>query len=143
MAHNDPVENQADERSLKKTHARDQGERDDLTTQSVKLTADFFGDLATAAANGWRSFREQVTSDNIRRIGPDNGIIAGSVAATTHFFEHAARSTRETFVRLEQLQSPKRAATDQAVSTIDYERLAKLVAAELGKTLPTPSGPAR
>src|SRR2546427_64372 len=58
------------------------------------VTADLFGGVAEAVGQGFRSFRSELTADNITKVDVSNGWLAGMVAANVRFFEEMAKNAR-------------------------------------------------
>lgn len=87
---------------------------------------EFVSGLADAFARGWKSFRDEIEESTRSQ---NAGVISGSFEATASFFEGLAGATRRSY---DQLRSRRVARTPAPLpAAIDYERLAKLVAAEL------------
>jgi hypothetical protein len=76
--------------------------------------------MAVAIAEGWKTFRNHV-NESSSLFG---STLAGSVEAAATFFEGVAGATRRSYETFERMRTAPPAA-------IDYDRLAKLVAAEL------------
>lgn len=106
------------ERDLKKTEAVG-------AVRSARLASvEFATGVADAVASGWRSFRDELaTSDHLL----DGTVVSGSVEAAATFLEGVARATRTSYAAFE--ARPRTAPAP----AIDYDKLAKLVAAELRK----------
>lgn len=83
---------------------------------------EFAADLADAMASGWKSLRDQ-TSESRQVL--DGSLLRGSVEAAATFLEGVAKATRRSYSRF-QLMTTAVTPTD-----INYDKLAKLVAAEL------------
>jgi len=79
--------------------------------------------VADAISHSWKSFRAQLAESTELF---DGRVVAGSVEAAATFLEGVAKATRRSY---EQYHS--HVPVTRAVETLDYEKLAKLVAAEL------------
>ena len=91
------------------------------------VTADLFGGVAEAVGQGFRSFRNELTADNIAKVDFSNGWLAGMVAANVRFFEEMAKNARR--FQEDLLRAQEEGSTEK--EDIDYERLARMVAVEL------------
>lgn len=98
----------------------------EASLRSARMASvEFATGVADAVALGWRSFRDELASSN---QWLDTSLLSGSVQAAATFLEGVASATRKSY---QQFESRTRQA---AAPEIDYDRLAKLVAAELRKT---------
>jgi len=95
--------------------------------QASLVTADLFGGVAEAVGQGLRSFRSELTAENIARVDFSNGWLAGMVAANVRFFEEMAKNARR--FQEDLLHAQVDGGTQR--EDIDYERLARLVAVEI------------
>src|SRR5262245_45168897 len=110
-----------DERSLKKAQAVAGTLR-----RSQLATLEMATGVADAFANGWKSFRDQVAE--ARTVLDGGALVGGSVEAAATFLEGVAAATRRSY---EQWQTNVLSPAPTPGPAIDYERLAKLVAAEM------------
>jgi len=90
---------------------------------SVEFTTDF----VEAVANGWKSFRDELNQSTQLL---DGKLVRGSVEAAATFLEGIAKATRRSY-DVYQYATP---ATPAPAGELDYEKLAKLVAANLQAT---------
>jgi hypothetical protein len=91
--------------------------------------ADFFGGVAQSAATAFRAFRDELTVDNITDVSASNGYLKGLAAGNAQFFDGLAKTSDQVYA---DLATERHTAQDLSTS-LDYERLAKLVAAEMKK----------
>jgi len=95
-----------------------------------EAAADVFGGIAEAHAEAFRRFREEITPENVTRVGLSNGILEGATTGNVRFFEEIAKASKRFS---ENLRTYNQNAEKRMEEPIDYERLAKLVADEMRK----------
>jgi hypothetical protein len=84
------------------------------------------GGLCAATADGFNAFSDELSDDNLFRVGSDNGVISGSVVASREFFQRLAKVSDQVYQRL-------REPADSAAAPIDVDALAQKVAALIQK----------
>lgn len=123
-----------DERDIKKPglHERElQASRNRLAGAMAELCVG----TADAVAQAFRSFGDELSGENLTKIGISNGFIAGVVAGNASFFEQLAKTSQRVYAELKQ---PEEAPRPRNVETLDYELLARMVAAEMLKAQAAP-----
>jgi hypothetical protein len=103
----------------------------DAARRAILATGEFYQGLAEASAEAIRSFDNELQSESVQSSGLTNKIVDGIAESNVRFFEVMAESSRRS---LERLRAETQDQTKALASEIDYEKLAKLVAAELKKT---------
>lgn len=63
----------------------------------VKAETDLVSDVATAVGDGFKAFRDKVTSDNITRLDSDNGLVEGFFEGFAVVLEKEAKAFRSAF----------------------------------------------
>ena len=91
--------------------------------RAQRAGVEFTADVADAFASGWKSFRDRIVESNQLF---DGSVLRGSVEATATFLEGIARAARN---GCDRFQATTAASTVPA--DLDYDRLAKLIAAEM------------
>ena len=102
---------------------------EDALRASVQLVTELVGGTASAVADGFQALDDEISDENVRDRGLFNGLVEGLIAGQTRFLRSLAESgdrLQETFHDLE--GKPREV---RATEPIDYDRLAKAVAAEL------------
>jgi hypothetical protein len=112
--------NRDSERSLKK----DSGSAGPVL-RAQRAGVEFTADVADAFASSWKSFRDRIVASNQLF---DGSVLRGSVEAAATFLEGIAKATRNSY---DQFCATRGSAATTAPADIDYDRLAKLIAAEM------------
>jgi hypothetical protein len=115
-----------DDSDLKKTDRGLLGGVNDQIKRGTAATTDLYGGFAEAVARAFRAYNESITSDNVMTVGVNNGFLEGTVASYAKFFEEMATTARKV---LEDLRKKEESA--QAGETLNYAKLARMVAEEL------------
>lgn len=121
-----------DELNLKKKRTTAREVRCDVSDpvrRTLLATGEFYRGLAEAIAEGLRSFNDVLDSKESSRDLP-TAFVDGVAEANARFYEEMASTTRRAFDRLK----TERQETSTVVVGLDYEKLARLVAAELRKS---------
>jgi hypothetical protein len=111
--------------------------RRDVFGMDAEGLADLQSGLTNAIAAGFKAYANEISPDNITRLGPDNGMIEGFVAGSATLFEELAKTTRHV---LEDTRAARARRTERKerqaapAPQIDYERLAQHIAAEMQKS---------
>jgi hypothetical protein len=127
-------ERRYDDRDLRKRdRKRSSTDVGDTISRSVTATADFYGGMAQAVARGFRAYGDEINSDNVFRVGLDNGFIEGTLTGFASYFEEMADTAYRV---LEDIKPPLRTRTRDAGCAdeddeVNYDRLAHKIAAEL------------
>jgi hypothetical protein len=93
--------------------------------RAQRAGVEFTADVADAFASGWKSFRDRMVESNQLF---DGSVLRGSVEAAATFLEGIAKATRNSY---EQFCATRGPTASTVPAEIDYNRLAKLVAAEM------------
>jgi hypothetical protein len=110
----------------------------DSVRRSSQIAAENVGGFTRAVGDGFRTFGDHLTTENVSRWSLSNGFFTGTVRGYIAFFEEMAATARR--VLLTAGDSPempsgaprtRRRRGRVVVEEIDYERLAKLVAEEM------------
>jgi hypothetical protein len=115
------------ERDLNKQDLRNRTAIGDPVQRASEAAAEFFGGIAEAFSKAFRSFGSEIDTNNVTKVGMSNGFIAGSVAANANFFAELSRTSERVYDTLKSDEEQ----ISRGVEPIDYDRLAKLVAAEI------------
>ncbi len=118
-----------DERDIKKRGLRER-ELQASHNRMAGAIAELCVGTADAVAQAFRSFGDELSGENLTKIGISNGFIAGFVAGNASFFEQLAKTSQRVYTELKQSEDAPR---PRSVETIDYELLARMVAAEMLK----------
>lgn len=96
---------------------------------SIELMSEIVGGSAGAVSEGFQAFSDEFSHENVREHGVFNGFVEGMIAGQSRFL----RSLAETADRVQDsFRDLEGTARERPVAEpIDYERLAKAVAAEL------------
>lgn len=123
------------DRDLNKRDRKDGGGLGDSIRRSANATADSISGVSEAFAAGLREYNDHLTSDNTLRLGLDNGFIEGTIAGYARFFDEMAGTARRVLddLRKTSRREERDSNSGPAVAVIDYDRLARLVAAEMLK----------
>jgi hypothetical protein len=123
---NEPL-NYEEENDLRKRRFRVSTDEDSIHRFS-SATAELCGGVAEAISKAFRRFGDEITAENATRIGVSNGFITGTVAAHSDFLRELSATTDKVYDTIK--NGPQR---DADLESIDYDRLAKLVVAEMLK----------
>lgn len=115
------------EQNLKKRNLRNSNIIGDSVQRSSEAIAEVFAGVAEAFSKGFRGFGGEITAENVTRVGMSNGFVAGTAMANANFFAELSRTSTRVYEILNSAAEQKPSTTE----SIDYERLAKLVAAEI------------
>jgi hypothetical protein len=100
-----------------------------VATEPVRAISDaaanILGGGADSVASSFQAFQRELEPDNVSRIGLTNAFITGMLEGYASFFEGMASVSRRL---LDEVRNPPQASPGE---TIDYERLARMVANEL------------
>jgi len=118
------------EDDLNKDSARLQGAATDSLRFNLQIAADTWGGTAEAVARGFRAFRNEMNEASSTRRGLFNGIVDGFFSGNASFLEHMARTSREVANAVKSSESSRIENTEES---LDYDRLADLVAKRLVK----------
>jgi hypothetical protein len=97
--------------------------------QAVRGLGELLGGVAEASADGFRGFNAKLASGANTSATIAEDVIDGLAEGNARFLEGVAKASRQAYDHLK-AQGERRPAPE----AIDYERLARLVAAELKKT---------
>lgn len=125
-----------DELNLKKKRTTNKELRCDVsnpTRRIILATGEFYRGVAEAIAEGLRSFNEVLDSEDSAKDLP-TALVDGMTEANARFYEEMASTTRRA---AEHLKTERQEASTVIIG-LDYEKLARLVAAELRKPSATP-----
>jgi hypothetical protein len=105
-------------------------ETEPVFTESARLTAQamavFWGGIAESVAQAFRAFSNELKPENAAGVGFATGFVDGVLAGNASFFQEMAKTSRSI------LEDSRASRTEAARGAeIDYDRLARLVAAEL------------
>ena len=92
------------------------------TMQSVLVG---LGGVAGASAVGLRTFRDEMSEDNLRRRGLNSGFLEGSAVAASRFFEELALVPRQV------LEEVRQTSDRRSFESVECERLAASVVSML------------
>ena len=116
----------------KKTWKSDDMDRE--MTRMNNAMSDMFAGMAEAWGKGFRTMRREVSADNVSDMSCNNGLANGAFKGMADTIESGAQAMREAWEGYVDTSEDQRDETEAAAAPeIDYERLAKLVAAELRK----------
>lgn len=101
--------------------------------------ADVFAGMSEAMGKGFRTFQDEVNSKSATRAGRGNGMMQGTMKGMFKALEEGARAAREAWEGYSDEEETSQSSSSNELPEIDYERLAKLVAAELSKSKENPS----
>jgi len=118
------------EDDLNKESARLQGAAADSLRFNLQIAADTWGGTAEAVARGFRAFRNEMDEAASTRRGLFNGIVDGLFSGNATFLEHMARTSRDVASAVKNSEAGR---IESARESLDYDRLADLVAKRLGK----------
>lgn len=95
--------------------------------RSILATTEFYRGLAEAVANSFTALNDELNSDRVNTEGLTCTLVEGLAEGNARFYETMAKSSRRVFDHLR----PDR--TVVVATEIDYDRLARMIAAELRK----------
>ncbi len=130
--------NVADSTDLKKRDRPSNRAFDSIRTAS-HLSADAFGGVAEAVASGFRAFREELDSDSGRQRRLSSALLLAMFAGQAGFFDELANTARRMFDATKEIDDDT-PALEREEPSVDYPRLARLVAEELRKQGATVEG---
>jgi hypothetical protein len=133
----DDIHSANEELNLKKKRTTNREVRCDVfnpTRRIVLATGEFYRGVAEAIAAGLRSFNEVLDTEESSKDLP-TAFVDGVAEANARFHEEMASTTRRAVERLK----TERQEPSTVVVGLDYEKLARMVAAELRKS-GTPPG---
>lgn len=108
----------------------------DPIRRTVLATTEFYRGLAEAMAEALRSFNAELdTGDSSKNLS--TAFVDGVAEGNARFYEEIAATSRRAFEHLKN----KREEPAPKIVVLDYEKLARLVAAELRKSDPNISMP--
>jgi hypothetical protein len=96
-------------------------------TRTLHATADLMAGMAEAFRKGFETFHDKVNEDNVTRLGWKNGVMEGTITGMMDTLEELPRVARRFYTHVTTETEPR----PQSKPEIDYERLAKMVAAEM------------
>jgi hypothetical protein len=94
----------------------------------LTANAEFYGRLAAAAADAFDTFNAELERERTRNAGVVRSSFEGFASGNARFMEGLAEGSRRV---IERLRPPDSEPRRRPVEELDYERLGKLVAAEL------------
>jgi hypothetical protein len=97
--------------------------------QAVRGLGELLGGVAEASAEGFRGFNAKLAAGANSSATMAEDVIDGLAEGNARFLEGVAKASRQAYEHMN-VQGERRSAPD----ALDYERLARLVAAELKKT---------
>jgi hypothetical protein len=104
----------------------------------ILATGEFYGGVAMAIAEAFRAFNAELEPHHVDTTGLTCSFIDGLAEGNASFYERIADTSRR---MVEQRKTDRDPRTRIIVESINYERLAKLVAAELMRSEPGLSSP--
>lgn len=125
------------ERDVNKPNRRDSPGLSDTIRRSTNAAVDVFAGVSDAVSRGLRAYNDEITTDNAMRIGLDNGFLEGTLSGYARFFDELSATARRTLDDLRKQREEDQRAQSPApapIAVIDYEKLARMVAAELIRT---------
>ena len=121
---------EGDDLDIKKPKAESTGGLPPMSEQArtaLSAAGAFLGGLAEASAQAFRSLNAKLEPDYVRSKGLTASAIEGLAEGNARFLEELAKASRMV-AQMVRARDPK---TIPSAPEIDYDRLAKLVAAEL------------
>jgi hypothetical protein len=97
--------------------------------RTMLATGEFYRGLAEATAESFRAFNDELHPDNVEETGLTCSFIEGLAQGNAEFYETLSKSSERVFDQLR----PEEEEVRTVPVEIDYDRLAKLIAAELRK----------
>lgn len=104
--------------------------------RSIVATVELLGGLSNASAESLHTLSTALTPESVAVEGLGNRILVGLRDGNSRFFEELSNTSRRVFDALRAPRGERDAPAPDAESVaqrIDYERLARLVAAEMKK----------
>lgn len=104
--------------------------------RSLVATVELLGGLSNASAESLHTLSNALTPDSVAAEGLGNRILVGLRDGNSRFFEELSNTSRRVF---DALRAPRPEGgteapdADSVAQRLDYERLARLVAAEMKK----------
>lgn len=106
------------------------------TRRSLVATTELLGGLSGASAEAFRSMNAALTPDAVAAGGLRECVYAGLRDGNARFFEELSRTSRRVF---DALRGPRAdGGADDDDDAIDYDRLARMVAAEMRRDADAP-----
>jgi hypothetical protein len=101
--------------------------------RSIVAVAQLLGGVANATADAFQELNEAMTTELVTKYGLGASVYMGVREGNVRFLEELSRTSRRVFdaLRPPNADEPQPAAVSNGGQPVDYERLAKLVAAEM------------
>jgi hypothetical protein len=101
--------------------------------RSIVAVAQLLGGVANATADAFQSLNASMTADLVTKYGLGASVYMGVREGNVRFLEELSRTSRRVFdaLRPPNADEPEPAAAPNGGQPLDYDRLAKLVAAEI------------
>lgn len=143
-ANDGPMGSQAHEdMDVRKASARLRSAGTAQSRRSIVAAAELLGGISTATAEAFRSLNLSLTPEAVTNTGLGASIYAGVREGNVRFLEELSRTSRRVFDAFRPPASGEPTSAAPVSNGIDYERLAKLVAAEMrGQETARSRGPA-
>jgi hypothetical protein len=108
----------------------------DTVRRGSQFAAENVGGFTRAVGEGFSTFGDHLTNDNVGRLSLGNGFLTGTVKGYIAFYDEMAAAARRVLENLDDspdlpVPRTRRRRGKVVVEEIDYDRLAKLVADEL------------
>lgn len=104
--------------------------------RSIAAAAELLGGVSVASAEAFRSLNAALTPEAVTSAGLAACLYAGIREGNVRFLEELSRTSRRVFDALRPPGPGEAPPAGPASAAIDYERLAKLVAAEMREPEP-------
>ena len=136
MTANDRTKGQQDTEDLdvRKATARLRSAGTAQSRRSIVAVAQLMGGVANATAEAFQSLNQSMTAEGVTKYGLGASVYMGVREGNVRFLEELSRTSRHVFdaLRPPGPDEPEPAAVPNGGQPpVDYERLAKLVAAEM------------
>jgi hypothetical protein len=135
MTANDRTKGQSEpeDMDVRKATARLRSAGTAQSRRSIVAVAQLMGGVANATADAFQSLNASLTAEVVTKYGLGASVYMGVREGNVRFLEELSRTSRRVFdaLRPPNPDEPAPAAGANGGQPLDYERLAKLVAAEM------------
>jgi predicted lipid-binding transport protein (Tim44 family) len=135
MTANDRTKGQQEPEDLdvRKATARLRSAGSAQSRRSIVAVAELLGGVANATADAFQSLNQSMTTELVTKYGLGASVYMGVREGNVRFLEDLSRTSRRVFdaLRPPDPNEPEPPAAANGGQALDYERLAKLVAAEM------------
>jgi hypothetical protein len=137
MAESSSAKREPDRADRDQRTDRDRSDRDrtELLGFDTAVLSELHRGVSRAISEAFRAYSDEVENDNVFQLRSAGTHLDGVVAGYANLFEELGRTSRRMLdeAKTSRTRRNERRDREAPVQNIDYERLAKLVAAELQK----------